>query len=113
MKCNCNNNCVDEEIVVCNTLFKYTLTEVETNVYNLLAIPCNTPTAVYDIATIRTKSNTCTGLNYYQAAINTNPVEIIQDCSLCGIIANAIELYFENMEPVNCGNTKNNGFNFF
>lgn len=102
-------NCMDEEIVVCDTLFNYNLVEVGTNTYNLLVSACNNPTATYFIGTITQKANPCTGLTYYQMVINGNPVEIIQDCSLCNIIAKAIETYFTNLTPINC-NGNGGGF---
>lgn len=107
-QCNrCNNNCVEDEVVVCNTLFKYNLTEVDEHTHTLTVIACPTPTAVYDIGTIKTRENTCTGLAYYQAFVNTDPVQIIQDCSLCNIIARAIQAYFADLQPINCGGNGN------
>ena len=109
----CNDNCVDDEVVVCNTVFKYTLTQVDTNTHNLTVIACPTPTAVYDVGTIKTRENSCTGLVYYQAFVNTDPVQIIQDCSLCSIIARAIQAYFADLEPIDCGNYNSCGRNNF
>ena len=54
-------------------------------------------------------SDTCSDGTYYQATINGDPVEIIQDCSLCDIIRRAIEIYFTNFEPINCTRGRNNG----
>ena len=36
-------------------------------------------------------------MEYYQAFINTDPVEIIQDCNLCDTVRRAIQLYFQNI----------------
>ena len=96
-----------EEIVVCDTLFKFKLDPVEANAYALRAIRCNAPTATYDIATIRERNNSCSGLTYYQSFINSDPVEIIQSCSLCEIVRRSIEIYFQNLEPINCNGNGN------
>ena len=102
MPCKDNCNCANQEIAVCNTVFKYNLIPVDTNTHVVCVSRCNTPTATYEIATIHTRTNTCSDGTYYQATINGDPVEIIQDCSLCDIIRRAIEIYFSNFEPINC-----------
>ena len=77
MTCNrCHERCKENEIVVCDTLFDFNLEKVDNNTQLLIVSACNTPTAVYDIATIKTRTNSCTGLTFYQAAVNTDPVEI-------------------------------------
>ena len=96
------DNCMNEEIVVCNTTFKFKLIPIDSNSYSLCVSRCNAPTATYDIATIRVRTNNCSGTTYYQAFVNSDPVEIIQDCSLCDIVKRAIEIYFSRLEPINC-----------
>lgn len=90
------------EIVVCNTLFKFELVEECSDTYELVVTPCNMPTAVYDIARITKRTNACSGLDYFQAFINTDPVEIIQDCDLENLIQRAIEAYFDNAPDIDC-----------
>lgn len=117
--CNKEKKCCDQEIVVGNTLFKYDLNQVSENTYDLVVTPCNVPTSVYCICRITTRENCCNNMEYYQAFINTDPVQIIQDCDLCNIIARAIEAYFENTATVNTRNGNNgccnqrNSFNLF
>ena len=94
------------EIIVGNTTFKYELNEVNENTFDLVATPCNVPTSVYCIARITVRENCCNNMEYYQAFINTDPVEIIQDCDLCDLIARAIETYFANVLGIN---TNGNG----
>ena len=106
---------MNEEIVVCNTTFKFRLTPIDSTTYALCVTRCNAPTATYDIATIRVRTNNCSTMTYYQAFVNSDPVEIIQDCSLCDIVRRAIEIYFERLEPINCSgnnncNCRNNNF---
>ena len=105
----CKGNCENNEVLVCNTVFRYNLIPVDTNTNVVCVSRCNTPTATYEIATVRTRTNTCSDGTYYQATINGDPVEIIQDCSLCDIIRRAIEIYFSNFEPINCTRGRNNG----
>ncbi len=105
-----------QEILVGNTTFKYELNQVNENTYDLVATPCNVPTSVYCIARISVRENCCNNMEYYQAFINTDPVEIIQDCNLCDIIARAIAAYFENTPVIhtnNCGCNQRNSFGFF
>ena len=109
MPCKDNCNCANQEIAVCNTVFKYNLIPVDTNTHVVCVSRCNTPTATYEIATIRTRTNTCSDGTYYQATINGDPVEIIQDCSLCNIVKRAIEIYFSRLEPIYCNNNNNGG----
>lgn len=101
-----NKGC-DNEILVGNTLFNYSLNEEEDCVYSLVATPCNVPTSVYCIARITTRENCCNNMEYYQSFINTDPVEIIQDCNLKQIIRRSIEAYFDN----NSSFFSNNGCN--
>ena len=49
----------------------------------------------------------CAFLFIYILVGLTDPVEIIQDCSLCDIVRRAIEIYFERLEPINCSGNKN------
>ena len=104
----CMKDGMHEEVVVCNTTFKFRLTPIDSTTYSLCVSRCNAPTATYDIATIRVRTNNCSGTTYYQAFVNSDPVEIIQDCSLCDIVRRAIEIYFQNLEPINC-RSNNNG----
>lgn len=103
------------EIVVNGVLYKYNLiplTQDDANVAcDLWVTPCNLPTAVYDVARITCRENTCAQLTYYQAFINTDPVEIIQDCDLCNTIARAIEIYINRCNNLNT--CRNNYFGFF
>lgn len=110
----CKEKC-KQEILVGNTLFKYELNEITENTYDLVATPCNVPTSVYCICRISIRENCCNNMEYYQAFINTDPVEIIQDCNLCDIIARAIAMYFENTPAISTGNccTTRNSFGFF
>lgn len=111
--CRCEGR---QEILVGNTTFKYELNQINENTYDLVATPCNVPTSVYCIARISVRENCCNNMEYYQAFINTDPVEIIQDCNLCDIIARAIAAYFDNTPTVNTGNNccnRRNSFGFF
>ena len=114
MPCNNNKcgNCENQEVFVCNAVFKFKLVPVD-EVTNVVCVSrCNTPTATYEVATVRTRTNTCGDGTYYQATINGDPVEIIQDCSLCDIIRRSIEIYFMNFEPIDCTRRRNyNGCN--
>ena len=111
----CDREC-KQEIVVGNTTFKYELNQVNENTYDLVATPCNIPTSVYCIARISVRENSCNNMEYYQAFINTDPVEIIQDCNLCDIIARAIATYFDHTPVINTNNctcNRRNSFGFF
>ena len=104
-KCNCN-----QEVLVGNVLFNYNLNQVNEYTYDLAVTPCNIPTSVFCIARITVRENCCNNMEYYQAFINTDPVEIIQDCNLCNIITRSIEAYFANTgflgnNNCNCRNT--------
>lgn len=108
MSCKGNdyNKCNEHEVLVGNTIFNYQLNEVSDNVFDLVATPCNVPTSVYCIARITKRENCCNNMEYFQAFINTDPVEIIQDCSLRDIISRSIENYFNNLSTFNnnsCG----------
>jgi hypothetical protein len=107
----CKGNCENHEVVVCNSVFKYNLVPVDANTHVVCVSRCSTPTATFEIATIRTRTNTCSEGTYYQAAINGDPVEIIQDCSLCDIVRRAIEIYFNRLEPINCSGNGNGNCN--
>lgn len=92
----------ENEIVCCGTLYQFNLTSGQNQTQQLVVTPCDQPTAVFDIATISTRNNNCTGLTFYQAAINTDPVEIIQDCNLRCLICRSIEIYMNN-NSCGCG----------
>lgn len=110
---NCHN---DHEVLVGNTVFNYQLNEVSDNVWDLVATPCNVPTSIYCIARITKRENCCNNMEYFQAFINTDPVEIIQDCNLRDIIARSIENYFNNLSTFQNGNNScgcHNSFGLF
>lgn len=116
--CNHEHDCKEgckQEILVGNTTFKYELNQINDNTYDLVATPCNVPTSVYCIARISVRENCCNNMEYYQAFINTDPVQIIQDCNLCDTIARAIALYFENTPLIDTGTRccNRNTFGFF
>lgn len=105
-----------EEIIVCNTLFKYDLVDISEGVYDLVVSPCSQPTAVYNIGRITVRENTCIQSQYFQGFINSDPVEIIQDCSLEGIIRRMIEEYFANTTFIDCSRSngcRSNSFGLF
>lgn len=107
-----------DEIIVCNTLFKYDLVEVCDGTYDLVCTPCNLPTAVYNVGRITTRENSCNQIAYYQGFVNTDPVQIIQDCSEECLVRRMIEIYFDNMPEIDCNsnnscNCSNNGFGLF
>lgn len=106
---NFNNN--ENKICCCDSRFTYNLSQTGENRFVLTVTPCSCPTAVFDVATITIRENTCNQIEYYQIAINTDPVEIIQDCSLEDGICRAIVCYFNNVELPTCTNrTRNFGF---
>ena len=116
--CNHEHDCKEgcrQEILVGNTTFKYELNQINENTYDLVETHCNIPTSVYCIARISVRENCCNNMEYYQAFINTDPVQIIQDCNLCDIIARAIALYFENTPIIETGTRccNRNTFGFF
>lgn len=97
-----------QEIIVNNILFKYELNQINECTYDLVVTPCNVPTSVFCIARISVRENCCNNMEYYQAFINTDPVQIIQDCNLCDIISRAISTYFDNTGYTNtCGCNRN------
>ena len=107
MNTNKEKTCKDE-VIVGNTTFKFELNQVSENVFDLVVTPCNVPTSIYCVARITVRENCCNNMEYYQAFINTDPVEIIQDCNLCDTVTRAIQLYFENIGIFNTntyGNT--------
>lgn len=110
----CNKDC-EREVLVGNVLYKYDLNEVNEYTYDLVATPCNVPTSVFCIARITVRENCCNNMEYFQAFINTDPVQIIQDCDICNIIARAIESYFDNTGLFNMNNNCNcrNTFGLF
>lgn len=122
MSCGCKKCCIntealdDNEIVCCGQLYQYSLTTDSSSTnQTLLCTPCNQPTAIFDVATITTRTNSCMDLTYYQAVVNTDPVEIIQDCNLKNCICRVIELYMTN-NSCGCGcsnNCNNNSFSLF
>ena len=107
----CPNNTQSNEVLVDNTLFKYNLNEINDNSYDLVCTPCNVPTAVYCVARITKRTNCCNNMDYYQSFINTDPVEIIQDCSLEDIICRSIAHYMNSI--CNATTTRNGFFNLF
>ncbi len=121
MSCGCNKCCnqeplEDNEIYCCGQLYQYTLTTDAGNNQSLLCTPCNQPTAIFDVASITTKTNACMGVTYYQAVVNTDPVEIIQDCNLKNTVCRCIELYMKD-NACGCGCQSscqcNKGFSLF
>ncbi len=100
-----------DEILVCNNVFKFKLVKVNAEVYDLVVTPCCQPTAVYDVARITERTNACMGSAFYQAFINTDPVTIIQDCTLEGAVRRAIAIYFENTPCIECNGCTNTCFN--
>lgn len=111
-----NKDCKkSNEVIVDNTVFNFNLKEVNDNVYDLVVTPCNVPTSVYCVARITKRENCCNNMEYFQSFINTDPVQIIQDCNLCDIISRSIEAYFNNISTFNsnsCG-CGCNSFNIF
>ena len=114
--CNNEKKC-DNEILVGNTTFKYELNQVNDNTYDLVCTPCNVPTSVFCCARISVRENCCNNMEYYQSFINADPVEIIQDCNLCDIIARSIAQYFANTPVIETGTNsccnQRTGFGFF
>lgn len=101
-------NCNKKEVIVGNTTFAITLTEVCENVYDLACTPCNVPTSVYCVCRITVRENCCNNMRYYQSQINSDPVVTIQDCNLEDIIVRSIEEYFSNLPTFSTGNNNNN-----
>ena len=112
MSCNKNQKCDNNEVLVNGILFNYNLQEVNDNTCDLVATPCNVPTSVFCIARISTRQNCCNNLEYFQSFINTDPVQIIQDCNLQNIIERSIETYFSNTLGNMSGCCANNGCSF-
>jgi uncharacterized Zn finger protein len=50
MPCKDNCNGANQEIAVCNTVFKYNLIPVDTNTHVVCVSRCSTPTATFEIA---------------------------------------------------------------
>lgn len=100
---NQNRNPKRNEIIVNNTLFSYNLEEVGENAYDLVVTPCNLPTSVYCVARITRRNNCCNNMEYFQSFINTDPVEIIQDCNLEQTIIRSINNYFNNVNSISNG----------
>ena len=98
-----------DEILVGNTTVKFELNQISENVYDLVVTPCNVPTSVYCVARITVRENCCNNMEYYQAFINTDPVEIIQDCNLCDTVRRAVEIYFANIGLFDGGGYNVNG----
>ena len=97
----------DKKICCCGERFTFNLTQTSNDRYTLTVTPCSLPTAVFDIATIAVKTNTCNQIEYYQVAINTDPVEIIQECDLECAVCRAITTYFNNATLPTCNNRRN------
>lgn len=104
----------DHEVIVGNTTFNFELREVSDNAFDLVVTPCNVPTSIYCVARITKRENCCNNMCYYQSFVNTDPVQIIQDCNLEDIIARSIEAYFDNISfDNNNGCCRNSCFNLF
>lgn len=103
-------NCC-KDLDCCGINYKYRLEQISDEVCELIVTPCLMPTAVYNVATIRCKHNTCTSFDYYQAQVNVDPCICIQDCNLCDLIERAICLYINDLPVANC-NRRNSMFNF-
>ena len=73
-------------IILLEMLITCMCSTASSDTITLTVTPCTLPTAVFDVATITVKENSCNQIEFYQAAINTDPVQIIQDCSLDEII---------------------------
>ena len=84
--------------------YRITLTEESENFARLFVSPCKLPSAVFEVAEIRTKRNTCMQFDFYEAMIFTDPIVCIIDCSLCQIIKRAIEIYLEESDLFCPGN---------
>ena len=61
-------------ICCCNDRFTFNLDPIGDGRYTLTCTPCSLPTAVFDVATISVRQNSCNQIEYYQAAINTDPL---------------------------------------
>ena len=114
----CDKKCKNgknNEVLVGNVIFNYTLNENDNYTVDLVVTPCNVPTSVYCVARITTRENCCNNMTYYQSFINADPVEIIQDCNLENIIIRSIEEYFNNVYNLNNNNTccSRNNFGLF
>lgn len=99
-------------ICCCNDRFTFNLDPIGDGRYTLTCTPCSLPTAVFDVATISVRQNSCNQIEYYQAAINTDPVKIIQDCSLRDLLCRCINWYFDDATLPNC-NTNRRNFGLF
>ena len=97
----------------CGNRFTFNLDSIGDGRYTLTTTPCTLPTAVFDVATISVRENSCNQIEYYQAAINTDPVKIIQDCSLRNLICRAINCYFDDATLPTCNNNTRRGFGLF
>lgn len=109
-----NNLGLDENyICCCNEKFTFNLTPEGNGRYVLTCTPCSIPTAVFDVATVTVKQNSCNQIEYYQAAINTDPVQIIQDCSLRDLLCRCITCYFNDVSLPTCNTSNRTGFSLF
>ena len=99
-------------ICCCNDRFTFNLDPIGDGRDTLTCTPCSLPTAVFDVATISVRQNSCNQIEYYQAAINTDPVKIIQDCSLRDLLCRCINCYFDDATLPNC-NTNRRNFGLF
>ena len=102
----------ERNICCCNNRFTFNLDETSDNVFTLTVTPCTLPTAVFDVATITVKENSCNQIEFFQAAINTDPVQIIQDCSLRDLICRSINCYFNDATLPTCSSNRRN-FSWF
>ena len=101
------NDC-PKEVICGGVTYKYKLERIGDNVCELVATPCPMPTAVYNVATIRCRQNTCTGFEYYQAQVNIDPCTCIQDCNLDDLIERATCLYVNNLQNTTYNNNNYN-----
>lgn len=81
--------------------YRVSLVVVNDNLARLYVSPCKLPSAVFEVAEIQAKTNTCMQFDFYEALILTDPVVCIIDCSLCEIIKRAIEIYLDEIDLCN------------
>ena len=100
----------DRQICCCNQKFTFDLTSTGNNQYTLTVTPCSIPTAVFDVATITVKENSCNQIEFFQATINTDPVITIQDCNLRDLLCRSISAYFSDIHFPTCNCSNNRRF---
>lgn len=116
MACNNTNNVTPQKkchetkckcIEICGMNYRIELVE-NGDCLTCFATPCSLPSAVFEVARICERQNSCTQFEYYVSEIFTDPVEIIIDCDLCAIIRRSVETYVNNINLNGCKNQ--NGF---